>query len=63
MRTLIRGAVPLGALIGGLLAERIGLRGVMLVSVLGGPAALLAIWLSPVRTLSRVPERGDGVSE
>jgi MFS family permease len=59
MRTLIRGAVPLGALIGGLLAEPLGLRGVMLVSVLGGPAALLAIWLSPVRTLSRVPERRD----
>jgi MFS family permease len=57
MRTLIRGSLPLGALVGGLLAEQIGLRGVMLFSVLGGPMAFLAIWFSPVRSLLRLPER------
>jgi MFS family permease len=57
MRTLIRGSLPLGALVGGLLAEQIGLRGVMFFSVLGGPAAFLAIWFSPVRSLLRLPER------
>ena len=64
MRTLIRGLVPLGALLGGLLAERIGLREVMIVSALGGPAAFLAIWFSPVRSLLVPPARtgeGDGV--
>lgn len=58
IRTIIRGAVPLGALAGGILAERFGLRGVMLLAVLGGPAAFLAIWFSPVRTLRALPERG-----
>jgi MFS family permease len=57
MRTLIRGVLPLGAVLGGLLAEPLGLRGVMLLSVLGGPPAIAAIWFSPVRTLRRPPER------
>jgi MFS family permease len=63
MRTLIRGVIPIGALLGGLLAERIGLREVMIVSALGGPAAFLAIWFSPVRSLQAPPARigeGDG---
>jgi len=57
MRTIIRGAVPLGAVIGGLLAERIGLRGVMVFAALGGVAAFLAIWFSPVRTMQTLPTR------
>jgi predicted MFS family arabinose efflux permease len=57
MRTIIRGAVPLGAVIGGLLAERIGLRGVMVYAALGGVAAFLAIWFSPVRTMQMLPPR------
>jgi MFS family permease len=63
MRTLIRGLVPIGALLGGLLAERMGLREVMIVSALGGPAAFVAIWFSPVRSLVAPPRRdeGDGV--
>jgi MFS family permease len=61
MRTLIRGLVPLGALLGGLLAERIGLREVMIVSALGGPAAFLAIWFSPVRSLLALPPRQEEV--
>lgn len=57
MRTLIRGTLPLGALLGGILAGYLGLRGVMLFSALGAPAAFLAIWFSPVRTLVVVPPR------
>ncbi len=57
MRTIIRGAVPIGAVFGGLLAERIGLRGVMVVTALGGVAAFLAIWFSPVRTMQTLPMR------
>ena len=59
MRTLIRGSVPLGALVGGVLAERIGLRGVMLVSTAGPLFAFLAIWFSPVRSLPSLPERRE----
>ncbi|MEZ4561416.1 MAG: MFS transporter [Thermomicrobiales bacterium] len=57
MRTIIRGSLPLGAVIGGLLAERIGLRGVMVFAALGGVAAFLAIWFSPVRTMRTLPAR------
>lgn len=57
MRTLIRGLVPVGAVLGGVLAERIGLRGVMIASALGGPVAFVAIWLSPVRALRTAPDR------
>ena len=57
MRTIIRGAVPLGAVIEGLLGERIGLRGVMIFSALGGIAAFLAIWFSPVRAMRVLPTR------
>jgi predicted MFS family arabinose efflux permease len=53
--------VPIGALLGGFLAERIGLREVMIVSALGGPAAFLAIWFSPVRSLLAVPPRQEEV--
>jgi MFS family permease len=63
MRTLIRGLLPIGALLGGLLAEHIGLRGVVIASVFGGPLAFVAIWFSPVRGLQVSPERmdeGDG---
>ncbi len=59
MRTLIRGLVPIGALAGGILAERIGLRGVMILSAFGGPMAFLAIWFSPVRGLVSPPSRLD----
>ncbi len=58
MRTLIRGLAPVGALLGGILAEQIGLRGVMIVA-LGGPLAFVAIWFSPVRGLLVPPERMD----
>jgi MFS family permease len=57
MRTIIRGSVPLGAVVGGLLAERTGLRGVMVFAALGGVAAFLAIWFSPVRSMQTLPTR------
>jgi predicted MFS family arabinose efflux permease len=57
LRTIIRGAIPIGAIVGGLLAERIGLRGVMVFAALGGIAAFLAIWFSPVRTMQTLPTR------
>lgn len=57
LRTIIRGAIPLGAIVGGLLAERSGLRVVMVFAALGGVVAFLAIWFSPVRTLQTLPAR------
>lgn len=56
IRLLIRGIVPIGAIIGGLLAEWVGLRAVMFFGILGGPVAFVLIWRSPVRTLLAPPE-------
>jgi MFS family permease len=55
-RFLGRGVVPIGALLGGLLGETVGVRTTLLISVLGmlvGPCWLL---LSPVAPLRTLPE-------
>jgi hypothetical protein len=44
------------AIAAGLLAEAIGLRPVAFLGPLGGLAAALALWLSPVRALRTLPE-------
>jgi MFS family permease len=40
-----------GTIAGGLIGEAVGLRAAMLVGVLGGVAAIVFLWLSPVRSL------------
>ena len=55
LRVLIRGTVPLGALLGGALAELAGLRAAVLVGALGPVAALALVWRSPVRALREPP--------
>ena len=59
LRVLIRGTVPLGALLGGVLAGSIGLRGVMWLALLGPPIALAFVWFSPVRGLREMPAREE----
>jgi len=60
LRVLIRGTVPLGALLGGAAAEAIGLRGVAWLAVLGPPLAFAIVWFSPVRGIRDMPDAGDG---
>ena len=55
LRVLIRGTVPLGALLGGALAELAGLRAAVLIGALGPVAALALVWRSPVRALREPP--------
>ena len=45
----------LGAVGGGIAAELIGLRGAIVLGVLGGATAILFVWFSPVRALRTVP--------
>jgi len=56
VRVLIRGTLPLGALIGGTLAGAIRVRAVLLLAACGPVVALGIIWRSPVRTLREPPE-------
>ncbi len=55
MRVVIRGAVPIGALLGGLIGEGFGLRAVMVFGALGGLSSLLWLWRSPVPAMKALP--------
>ena len=52
---LFEGAIPLGALTGGALAQSIGIRQAMLVGVLGYALSTLALAFSPVRRVREFP--------
>jgi predicted MFS family arabinose efflux permease len=56
MRFILWGAIPLGALLGGVLATTIGLRGALWVSGAGVALSWLPVFFSPVRSLKSVPE-------
>lgn len=56
MRTLRTGLVPLGALLGGFVAGRFGLRQAVIVAGLGTLLAVLWTFFSPVRSLRVAPE-------
>jgi MFS family permease len=65
MRFLAWGALPLGALAGGLLAEWLGVRTTLLVTALAGSLAFLPVFLSPLRTMRTLPtvhEEGASVT-
>jgi MFS family permease len=56
MHLLFHGVLPVGALAGGMLAELLGLRIVMLAGALGFLLSTFWLLLSPVRGLQRLPE-------
>jgi MFS family permease len=56
MRFIVWGVLPLGQLLGGLLATWIGLRATLVVGAVGGAASWIPVYFSPVRTLEHVQE-------
>jgi predicted MFS family arabinose efflux permease len=50
-RFMVWGTMPIGAVIGGLLGDQIGLRPTMLVGAIGATLAIGWVLFSPVRTL------------
>jgi MFS family permease len=56
MRFVLWGAIPLGALLGGVLATTIGLRATLWVSGAGVAVSWLPVFFSAVRSLTAVPE-------
>jgi MFS family permease len=56
MRFVVWGTIPIGAFVGGILAETIGLRATVWVVAVGGMFAFLPPLLSRVRSLMRIPE-------
>jgi predicted MFS family arabinose efflux permease len=55
MRFIVWGALPLGAFVGGVLGEWLGVRAALLVAALGGSLAFLPVLLSPLRTMRTLP--------
>ncbi|HEX5239464.1 MAG TPA: MFS transporter [Candidatus Limnocylindrales bacterium] len=52
----------LGAVGGGIAAELIGLRGAMVLGILGAAIGVLFVWFSPVRSMREVPAAVDTAS-
>jgi MFS family permease len=57
MRFIVWGVIPLGTLAGGAIASTVDLRAAIWVGAVGMSLAFLPVLLSPVRLLSRMPER------
>jgi MFS family permease len=55
MRVLIRGAVPIGALLGGLIGDLFGLKTVLWLSAFGSPVMMIWLLRSPIPKLRRPP--------
>jgi MFS family permease len=54
-RFIVWGTIPLGALVGGVLATAFGLRAALFVGAIGSCTCFLPILLSPLRTLREMP--------
>ncbi|MFI9780986.1 hypothetical protein ACIHCV_41190 [Streptomyces sp. NPDC051956] len=63
MRFLIWGAMPLGALLGGLLGSTIGVRGTLLVGAVGRSLTFLLVFLSPLRRMRELPSSVEPAGE
>jgi hypothetical protein len=56
MRFLVWGTLPVGAFIGGVLGNGVGLRPTLWIGAIGGLTAILPVLVTRVRTLDRIPE-------
>jgi MFS family permease len=59
MRFIVWGTIPLGALLGGLLASRIGVKQTLIVGGIGCCLPFLPVLFSPVRGIREMPEPVD----
>lgn len=56
MRFVVWGTIPVGAILGGILAETIGLREVVVLGALLSAVPLIPLLLSPIRAIREMPE-------
>jgi MFS family permease len=59
MRFIVWGTIPLGAIIGGVLASQIGVKETLIVSGVGCLTPFLPVLFSPVRSIREMPEPVD----
>jgi predicted MFS family arabinose efflux permease len=58
-RTINYGMRPLGAVLGGVLGEVIGLRPTLLIGALGATLAVVPAFFSPLRAMRDLPEEAE----
>ena len=68
MRFLVWGTIPIGQIIGGLIASAfadplVGTHAAILVGAVGGTLAFLPVLFSPVRSLERIPEPSEASAQ
>jgi MFS family permease len=56
MRFIVWGTIPLGSLVGGVLASQIGLKETLIVGGIGSCVPFLPVLFSPVRSIRDMPE-------
>ena len=56
MRFIVWGTIPLGALVGGILASQIGLKETLIIGGVGSCLPFLPVLFSPVRSIRKMPE-------
>jgi MFS family permease len=59
MRFMVWGTIPIGAFLGGVLGNTIGLRPTLWVSAIGSCLPFLPVLFSPVRSLEKIPRSTD----
>ncbi|HJP71118.1 MAG TPA: MFS transporter [Candidatus Limnocylindria bacterium] len=59
MRLIVWGTIPIGATIGGILGETIGVQTALWVSAIGAFLGFVPVLLSPVRTLREIPAQAE----
>ena len=62
MRFIVWGTIPLGSLIGGVLASTIGLKATLIVGGIGSCLPFLPVLFSPVRAIQDMPEPVDAAA-
>jgi MFS family permease len=60
MRFIVWGTIPLGSLLGGVLASSIGVQETLIISGIGCCLPFLPVLFSPVRDIRTMPEQVDG---
>jgi MFS family permease len=55
LHLLFRGFIPVGAILGGLLADRVGVRQTMLLGIAGFLLSNAWLFFSPIRCLREIP--------
>ena len=59
MRLIVWGTIPIGAILGGIIGNLVGLEAALWISAIGSFFGFLPVFFSPVRTLREIPAQAE----